>query len=172
METITHYNQQALDFLEKHGVTIKIEFSHNGKYFDDDKDNRDIYNIELKRGNKYYAFQFGQSLVNSKKYVDIQVKEREYTTNGGALKGGYRVTNIGYLTSYCLPKKGIPPTTYDVLICLTKYNPGTFEDFCGEYGYDTDSISAKKTYEAVRDEYLQLLTLFSEAEMQELQEIN
>jgi hypothetical protein len=60
METITHYNQQALDFLEKHGVTIKIEFSHNGKYFDDDKDNRDIYNIELKRGNNYYDFQFGQ----------------------------------------------------------------------------------------------------------------
>lgn len=44
------------------------------------------------------------------------------------------------------------PTMYDVLTCLTKYDPDTFEDFCSEFGYDTDSrravISKRERYYA------------------------
>lgn len=64
------------------------------------------------------------------------------------------------------------PTAYDVLSCLTKNDPGTFEDFCSEFGYDNDSISALRTYEGVRDEYLNVAGLFNETELESLQEIN
>jgi hypothetical protein len=70
------------------------------------------------------------------------------------------------------------PTMYDVLTCLTKYDVGTFEIFCGEFGYDTDSRTAEKTYKAVLREYAGMLRLFPEIEdseselYNELQEIN
>ena len=65
-----------------------------------------------------------------------------------------------------------PPNAYSVLACLTKWDPGTFEDFCGEYGYDTDSRKAEKTYNAVKSEYQFLATLFNDVELNEMAEIN
>jgi len=64
------------------------------------------------------------------------------------------------------------PTNYGILACLTKYDPETFEDFCSNFGYDTDSKKAERIYNAVKDEYKNLCSLFNETEMNELQEIN
>jgi hypothetical protein len=65
------------------------------------------------------------------------------------------------------------PGMYDVLTCLTKYDPETFEDFCYNYGYDIDSRKAEKTYEAVCKEWNAVNRLFPESEvMEELREIN
>ena len=63
------------------------------------------------------------------------------------------------------------PTAYDVLACLTKYDPGTLEDFCDEFGYDLDSKKAERVYNAVKDEYNNLCMLFSDEELAELTEI-
>lgn len=62
------------------------------------------------------------------------------------------------------------PTMYDVLTCLTKYDPGTFENFCSDYGYDTDSRKAYSTYQAVCDEWVAVERLFGDI-IEELQEI-
>jgi len=47
------------------------------------------------------------------------------------------------------------PTAEDVLDCLAMdasyiENTATFEDFCGELGYDTDSRSAERTYKVTQ----------------------
>ena len=63
-----------------------------------------------------------------------------------------------------------PPTMYDILTCLTKYNPETFENFCSEYGYNEDSIKALKTYKAVQREFNGVNRLFSDI-LEQLQEI-
>lgn len=68
--------------------------------------------------------------------------------------------------------KGIDPTAYDLLACLTKNDPGTFKDFCNEYGYDTDSISASRTYHKVRRDWVKVQDFFTEEEMKELYDIN
>lgn len=62
------------------------------------------------------------------------------------------------------------PTMYDILTCLEKYESRDFEDFCSNYGYDTDSIKALKTYKAVDREYKAVNRLFGDV-MEELQEI-
>jgi hypothetical protein len=66
---------------------------------------------------------------------------------------------------------GTAPTAYDVLASLTKYEVGSFEDFCGDYGYDTDSRSAYKTYKAVLKEWKNIERLFSSEQIELLQEI-
>lgn len=67
-------------------------------------------------------------------------------------------------------KEVVSPSMYSVLTCLTKSDPGTFDDFCSEFGYDSDSISALRTYKAVCKEWQNVENLFSDV-LDELQEI-
>lgn len=67
---------------------------------------------------------------------------------------------------------GQKPTAYDVLTCLTKYVPGTFDNFCSDYGYDIDSRKAEKIYKAVKKEYQNIIRLFLIDEIEKLREIN
>lgn len=68
--------------------------------------------------------------------------------------------------------KGDEPTEYDVLACLQKYDVGTFENFCGGFGYDVDSRKALKTYNAVVREFKGVCRIWNEAEREQLAEIN
>lgn len=69
------------------------------------------------------------------------------------------------------PNKPKPPTAYDVFSTIVKNDPGTFEEFCSEYDYDTDSITAHKVYIAVMSQWKNLTRMFNETEMLDLQEI-
>jgi hypothetical protein len=67
------------------------------------------------------------------------------------------------------------PTMYDVLACLTKYDVGSFDDFCSEFGYNELPLSAykatKKLYKAVCKEFEAVERLFGDV-IEELQEIS
>lgn len=63
------------------------------------------------------------------------------------------------------------PTMYDVLTCLQKYDVGTFENFCSDFGYDEDSRKAEKIYKAVSKEYNAMLRVFGADILEEMQEI-
>lgn len=68
------------------------------------------------------------------------------------------------------------PEMYDVLACLTKYDVGSFDDFCSEFGYfpinsSEEFKNAQKTYKAFCREFAGVQRLFSDI-MDELQEIS
>lgn len=130
--TTSTYDQQAKDFLQKTGTSFHIAYKSHSRYFDEDKDCRDIYWITLKNSSHRYRFTFGQSIANA----------------------------------------GEAPSEYDVLACLTKYDPNSFEDFCSDFGYDSDSRRAEKTYKAVCKEWENITKLFTSEEIEQLQEIN
>lgn len=65
-----------------------------------------------------------------------------------------------------------PPKAYDVLAGITNYEVGTFENFCSDFGYDTDSRSAYKTYKAVMKEWKNVELLFTPEQIELLREIN
>jgi len=180
MTNTTDYNQQAIDFLVKTNTAFNATFLKTGKHFTDDKDERDIYKIELKRGTRSYSFEFGQSIVCSGEYqVRKELQNKVWcknTTGGKICLSAKEFKALGWMTGI---EKDIlknvnfkAPSAYDVLACLTKYDPGTFEGFCSEFGCDTDSKKAEKTYNAVKDEYKSLCSLFTDDELQEMQEIN
>ena len=179
MKTQTNYDQQANDFLSLTQTEFICSFLKHGKHFQNDKETRDIYSITLKRGSRSYTFNFGQSLNNSgfyytkgrqkidldRKFLDMPKQINWHIRN----KVDSSFMNNGKSDVVHYP---VTPTAYDVLACLQKYDIGTFEDFCSEFGYDTDSRSALKTYEACKEEFTNLQTLFTDSEIELLQEIN
>jgi hypothetical protein len=62
-------------------------------------------------------------------------------------------------------------SAYDLLAAITKNDPGSFENFCGEFGYDTDSRKAEETYHAVVKEWAKVRKFFTDAELEQLREI-
>jgi len=70
--------------------------------------------------------------------------------------------------------KGTRPTKYDVLATVTKYDPGTLDDFVREFGYEINSLEdvrkVERTWKAVRKEYRNCERLFGDV-MDELSEI-
>lgn len=80
----------------------------------------------------------------------------------------YRITLSGPGGSYALNfwgslndgESGARAGAYDVLSCLEWSDPGSFEDFCGEFGYEPDSIKANKTWRAVKAQAAALARIF------------
>ena len=68
--------------------------------------------------------------------------------------------------------KNLVVTPYAVVADLQKYDIGTFEDFCLEFGYDVDSRRALQCYLDVQAQYSELCKIFSEDELERLREIN
>lgn len=173
---MNEYQKQAIEFLRKTNTTLEIKFLKNDYHFQDDKEKRDIYEITLSRGSRKYIFNFGQSLANSGFYVKQGKKithiDRKHLNSKDLWAFIKYKSGIQFDSKIDTIHKPTPPNEYDILACLTKYNPDTLENFCSEFGYNPDSKKDNKIYEAVRDEYLIVIGLFNDAEMRELQEIN
>lgn len=66
---------------------------------------------------------------------------------------------------------GKTPNAYDVLSCLQKYDVGGLSDFCSDFGYDEDSKKAEKIYNAVCKEFDNVCKIWTDEEIERLQEI-
>lgn len=80
--------------------------------------------------------------------------------------------NLPFWNSYKDMTEGKEPRAYDVLASITKSNPGAYESFCSDFGYNIDSRKAEKTWKLVKREWEKVSAFFTEAEIEELQEIN
>jgi hypothetical protein len=171
---MNEYDKQAQDFATKYKVSMTAEylghFPRLGEYAVAQ------FRITLHReGKKDYTFEYSDSLQDSWKYFDENGRKQTTKTQGlpPKLRQADRPTKGGeqpkgrYTLYPVIPK----PSLYDVLTCVTKSDPGTFEDFCSEYGYDTDSRKALEVYFAVQKDWLACNNMFHDC-LDELQEIN
>jgi hypothetical protein len=70
--------------------------------------------------------------------------------------------------------KPVAPFAADVLFCLLLDAQGAeqnFNDWCGDFGYDADSIKAFKTYQACSDTLTRVRAFLSHEERQKLSEL-
>ncbi len=181
---MNNYELKANQFLKAKKIKLKIEFIKNDKYFVDDEDRRDIYKISLKRGKREISFNFGQSIIDSGFKIVYK-----FAGNGNKFKHTFTEQHLyksknfekditklfndkrnyfGFSTeieSIELPK---PPTAYDVLASLQKYEFRNFQDFCDEFGYSNDSIKALKIFNDVVEEFKKVTYLFTDQEIEEM----
>ena len=91
------------------------------------------------------------------------------TTPKGKMEG------VFWDSFYNTKKSKEKPTEYSILACLEKYDVGTMDEFMSEFGYEinsaTDMANFLLTYNAVQKEYKDLLSIFTEEQMEELREI-
>lgn len=141
---LTNYQKEAADLLNSFGIKFSTKFIAHDFHFEEDKQTRDIFRVTFSR--RVPVTVAGNLHQVSKRF---------------SLRFGQSIAN-----------SGTAPDSYDVLSCLQKYDVGSFEDFCSEFGYDTDSRRAEKTYRAVVKEWKKVSAFFSPYELEAIQEIN
>ena len=87
------------------------------------------------------------------------------------LKSGAKSFSFSFWNSSNDEDNGVKPRPYSVLACLEKNDPGTLENFCGNFGCDTDSRMGEKIYKAVLKQWHGMRHFFTTAELEELEEI-
>lgn len=146
-------------WLEQTGSKLRITFEKTAPFFDDEKQDRDIYSVELSRGGRTYTFQFGQSVVCSARWRrESALATSKYAFGPVPPEQGNYKPNIDRRQ----------PSAGSILRCLEMRSPGRFDDFCDEYGYDTDSRKAEKIWRACADQYLALADMYTPEEMEAL----
>lgn len=156
----TSYDQQAEKFLSDNGITFRATLSdskpapwindHNGSPFGTEaQKSRHHYRVTLSKGKPCTP---------------------EYTGN---IRSSARLT-FDFWGSIKDAEEGIKTVTpYDVLACISgdAHCPETFEDFCSEYGHESDSIKALQTFRRCSAFAKRLQAFFTAAEIEQLQEI-
>lgn len=165
------YTEQAEKFLQDANATMKIDFQ--GRAINTawkEKELRNLYAVTITTPRGSYTFDFWDSLHNTEttqmtieQYAKKHLRMRwEDMTYGEKNKASAELAKM---------QKEAHPTCYDVLACLTAHDPGTFEDFCHEYGYDEDSRAAERIYIAVQKEFANLKRIFDPEQLEAMQEI-
>lgn len=115
------------------------------------------YIITITRGNQSISFDFWTSMHNTYDKVAKRAQKN----------GDFDVWE---------PKGQdlVKPTAYDVLANISGGSNTfiyTFEEWASDYGYDTDSIKAKNTYDACCDVSRKIHRIWNREEIEQLQEI-
>jgi len=173
----TDYDEQAIKFLRDTDTLFTVELIEHGKHFASDIETRDIYSATFTRGDRSFTVRFGQSIADSGYKVTRKdgkcIHHEEYfghlpeTLKHVKFRASGEYGSLGGLT-ITEPKA---PTAYDILTCLTKSDTGSFEEFCSEFGYDTDSIKAERIYKLVLEEWSNVQRIWTDTEIEKLQEI-
>ena len=170
---MTEYQQKAVDFLKKADASMEIRFLglSNNPNWREPNVYRNTYDFKITTPRGFMTGTFYDSI------HDTEISRMTVKDYAKSLyRAEYNVLRPHERNDCRLALKKAQeearPNEYDILACLTKYDPETFEDFCSEFGYDEDSRSAEQIYLACVKEYKQLTRIFTVAQMEELREID
>jgi len=160
---MNEYQKQALDFLSECKAFMEIRFSHIGKA-EHWKDNqlREVYNFTITTPHGSYTSTFYDCVHNYQRKLEIDKKL------SNTMKYGLIGKEIIALKK---ERETLKPREYDILACLDGYSPDTFENWCSNFGYDTDSITAAKIYIECQKQYDGLRKIFTSEQLEKLCEI-
>lgn len=149
------YQQQALSFLSRNGLKLRITLS-NSKVapWNDGTGEHNHYRVTVSRKERYEGY-----IVGTGKNAQLVAKPPRLV--------------FDYFGSIADAKAGTPPSEYDVLACLSSYLhcDDTLADFCANMGYSEDSIKARQTFTRCKRFSERLQEFFTENEQTELTEI-
>ena len=169
---MTDYQVQAKQFLADCNATMEIKFvgkevpSH---WFGETKPrNKYQFTITTPRGK--YTSCFWDSLYSTEvsEVSERTYAQQKYKASYDCLRSHEKAKARAELAKL---KADAIPTEYDILAAVEKYGYDSFSDFCAEFGYSTDSISARETFLACGEEYAGLSRIFTEEQMEKMREI-
>jgi hypothetical protein len=150
-------NPEALKkTLENTEITIRVV--GEDKFFDDDKEDRLILRVSIRRNEKAINFRFGMSIRDTTIFSALHVPVK-------IIGGGWIDNHVQLATEKKKIKNGL---LYSILACIRSdyICPDTFGNFCHEFGYDTDSRKAEKTFFSLQEQSKKLQTIFTAEEIE------
>lgn len=143
----TDYEKQAADFLEKFGIKFRATLS-------------DSKPALWEPAGHHYR-------------VTLNHTKPCHVGNGRSKNYGKHLVFDFWGSKADMDNKRTELSAYDVLACVSSdvHTPETFKEFCDEFGYDTDSIKAKQTFERANRFAKRLRDFFTQEEIEQLQEI-
>ncbi len=162
------YIQQAKEALEFCKAKIDIAYSgyaYNRNWGDEEK--RDFYDVTITTPIGSMNFDFWQSIYHTEiHHMTVEQWARKHRLDPYSYPDKDKAKR-----QLIEAKKRCIPTVYDVLACLTKYDPGTFDEFCSDFGYDNDSRRVERIYFSVVEEYQNMKRIFTEPQLEKLREL-
>lgn len=186
VKSMNEYTKQGDDFLKETETTLEVieAVPQKSPLWCKDGEKHGIqYVVTLKNARYSYTFDFWNSIRDAEM---LEIAKDIARRGNYAKTSPYFFKLKDFLESEGYPigmsaigvrllekvKEAIKPKAYDVLACLDVLYSDTFEDFCGNFGYDVDSINAEKTYRAVQEQDRALRRLFTLEQLEKLQEIS
>lgn len=126
-----------------------------------------VYELQARKFCRDNSVMITRVFTGHKKYFNTDTQPRD--TYSVTIRRGKAAMTTNFGQS--IANEGKKPSKYDILACLTKYDPGSFEEFCSDFGYDSDSRKAYEVYEAVCKEWEGVEKVFIGI-LEQLQEIN
>lgn len=179
------YQGQGTAFLEATGTTMKVVEAvpqAAAEWAKDDEHHGVKYVITLTNSRHSYTFDYWGSVFHSDKLARAIVCDTnrdnmspDYFLIKDFLKDNGKkapLNSFGLPRLAALVREVIAPSAYDVLVCLHPMQADTFEEWCSEFGYDNDSIRAERTYRACVQQDRAMLRMFTNEQLQALEEIN
>ena len=180
----TDYKKQAQEFLTQTKTTLEVVEAKEQTtplWAKKGEKHGIRYEVTLKNDRAKYVFDFWNSIANAEivemaqEINQLQSNEssRFYHVQDFLKKHDITLGRIDLMKHEVVKKvkQAIMPTAYDILACLSLLHEDNFEDFCSSFGYEPDSITALKTFDACREQDRQLRRLFSMEELELLTEI-
>lgn len=169
---MNEYQALAEQFLADCNATMEINFigKEIPSHWQGETKPHNKYQFTITTPRGKYTSKFWDSLYNTEisEMTSNEYARKIYKANFDALANYAKAKVKKGLASL---KAKAKPTEYDILACLEKYGYDSFSDFCAEFGYSTDSISARETFIAYGEEYAGLRRIFTGEQMEKLREI-
>lgn len=180
-EPANEYNARVNEWLTAHGITFTITRIGSEQGFNGEPDGlkgerlmHDTYTAAFKRARMETTGRSGAVQVPVERELVVPKFYQAAAHSESAIKLA-RCNCPGAIAhrNGCAKdlRQAEIPSAYTILSGLTKYDPGTFADFCAEYGYDTDSRRAERTYFAVQEEWKRVEAFFTAEEREDLREV-
>jgi hypothetical protein len=175
IKVLSEYDVQAAGFVKLTGIEINRVYTGHRKHFDTDKDKRSCWHITVVRGDKSFSYNFGQSTMESYEVRDHGASRWHAMKQNDIMRADVKhamraiAGHCGDLVRECQT----PPSNYSLLSCMASdsYETETFEYWCDNFGYDTDSRKALDTYLKCEKISADICRLFTSDELDQLREI-
>lgn len=191
--TVNEADQKVAALLKEWCITSRATIISTGCK-DESNDNweHDAFNIMFQKGTRSpvtfdYKMGLGNRFNDFKQFFSSPSTVRDYIKDLRALYDvdqSFPVSRVikntmekeNYLSKVRKPCNAyvFVPTQANVLYCLLSDMEAieyTFDDWCANFGYDTDSRKAEKIFHACMEEGKKLLKIFTKDQIEELREV-
>lgn len=171
---MSEYTKQATDFLSRNGLKFRAtEYPTDAQDAPEWAVARDSKPIQTKAGPMTHGLRYRVTIWREGKSGKLAF---DYWGSIASREAIAWAEHLGHGSLNSKERRALSesrPTAYDVLACISgdQNCADTFAEFCGDMGYDTDSISARKLWKRCSKFAKQIRAFFSESELTELAEI-